>query len=233
MEAQMSTAQPITRLLLEWRSGSQVALEQLTPLVYNELRKLAGGYLSRERSGHTLQPTALVHEAYMRLVDQNQQNWDSRSHFFGVAAHLMRLILVDWARRSSAGKRGGGARQVTLDDVAAGAAQRPEDLIALDDALTALGAADPRKVKIIEQRYFAGMTVAEVVQSLGICSATGLRQRSLGTRRRNRRPPRRAPVVKKSRFEGGWGCRICRQTRRDPQETCTVWTVHQRGHSHK
>src|SRR3954466_3548350 len=125
----MSTMQPITRLLLEWSAGSDIALEQLTPLVYGELRKMARGYLGRERAGHTLQPTALVHEAYMRLVDQNHQNWESRSHFFGVAAHLMRLILVDWARRNRAGKRGGGARQVQLEDVAAGTANRPEDLI--------------------------------------------------------------------------------------------------------
>src|SRR6266581_2035506 len=104
----MSAVQPITRLLLEWREGSQRALDQLTPLVYDELRKLAASYLGRERTGHTLQPTALVHEAYLRLVQQNQ-DWESRTQFFGVAAHLMRLILVDWARKNRAAKRGGGA----------------------------------------------------------------------------------------------------------------------------
>src|SRR6185295_14501369 len=113
----MSSTQPITRLLMEWRGGNDTALEQLTPLVYQELRKLAAGYLVREKAGHTLQPTALVHEAYMRLVEQDHQNWESRSHFFGVAAHLMRLILVDWARKNRAGKRGGGERPESLDDL--------------------------------------------------------------------------------------------------------------------
>ncbi len=174
----MSTTQPITRLLLEWRGGNELALEQLTPLVYKELRKLASNYLGRERPGHTLQPTALVHEAYLRLVEQNEQNWESRSHFFGVAAYLMRAILVDWARRSRAGKRGGGALQVPLEDLAA-TSQRPEDLIALDDALTALAAIDPRKVKVIEHRYFAGMTAEEVSQSLGISIATVERETRL------------------------------------------------------
>jgi RNA polymerase sigma-70 factor (ECF subfamily) len=169
----MSTTQPITRLLLEWSAGSELALEQLTPLVYTELRKLAASYLGHERPGHTLQPTALVHEAYLRLVDQDHQNWESRSHFFGVAAHLMRLILVDWARKGRAGKRGGGAQQVPLEDVAAAAsAQRPEELIALDDALTQLGAVDARKAKVIELRYFGGMTVEEVARSLSISTAT-------------------------------------------------------------
>jgi RNA polymerase sigma factor (TIGR02999 family) len=168
----MSTQQPITRLLLEWGEGNQAALEQLTPLVYDELRKLAAIYLSRERSSHTLQPTALVHEAYLRLVDQDRQTWESRTHFFGVASHLMRLILVDWARKARAGKRGGGALQVPLEDIAAEISRRPEELIALDDALTELGAIDERKVQIIEQRYFSGMTVPEVARNLGISTAT-------------------------------------------------------------
>jgi RNA polymerase sigma factor (TIGR02999 family) len=170
---QVEGMQPITRLLLEWGDGSELALEQLTPLVYHELRKLAGGYLSRERSGHTLQPTALVHEAYLRLVEQKHQNWESRSHFFGVAAHLMRLILVDWARKARAGKRGAAARPVPLKDVAeAATGQRSEELIALDDALTDLSVRDPRKAKIIELRYFGGMTVDEVARSLSISTAT-------------------------------------------------------------
>lgn len=176
----MSTTQPITRLLLEWREGSGPALEQLTPLVYRELRKLAGGYLSKERPGHTLQPTALVNEAYLRLVEQSHQNWESRSHFFGVAAHLMRLILVDWARKHRAGKRGGGAKQVLLEDAAAAVANRPDELIALDEALTALTELDPRKAKIIEQRYFGGMTIPEVAQNLGISTATVERETRLG-----------------------------------------------------
>ncbi|SPF46280.1 RNA polymerase, sigma-24 subunit, ECF subfamily [Candidatus Sulfopaludibacter sp. SbA4] len=168
----MPESQPITRLLIEWGAGSEAALEQLTPLVYDELRKLARSYLSRERPGHTLQPTALVHEAYLRLVDQDQQTWESRTHFFGVAAHLMRLILVDWARKARAGKRGGGARHVPLEEITPEITQRPEELIALDDALNELGAMDARKVRIIEQRYFSGMTVPEVARNLGISTAT-------------------------------------------------------------
>ncbi len=181
----MSPTQPITRLLLEWRGGSEPALQQLTPLVYGELRKLAGAYLRRERPGHTLQPTALLHEAYLRLIDQNHQDWASRSHFFGVAAHLMRLILVDWARKGNAGKRGAGARQVSLNlnaanmNAAVAVAQAPEDLIALDDSMTKLAAFDPRKAQIVEQRYFGGMTVAEVAESLGISSATVERETRL------------------------------------------------------
>jgi RNA polymerase sigma factor (TIGR02999 family) len=165
--------QPITRLLMEWSEGNEDALEQLTPLVYQELHKLAGSYLSRERAGHTLQPTALVHEAYLRLVAQDHQNWVDRSHFYGVAAHLMRLILVDWARKARAGKRGADAQRVPLEDVAdMAAAQRSAELIALDDALTELGSIDPRKAKIIELRYFGGMTVPEVAHNLSISTAT-------------------------------------------------------------
>jgi len=172
--------QPITRLLLEWSDGNELALERLTPLVYNELRKLAGSYLNRERTGHTLQPTALVNEAYLRLVEQKHQNWESRSHFFGVAAHLMRLILVDWARKARAGKRGAAARPLPLEDVdVAVADQRSEELIALDDALTDLGVLDPRKAKIIELRYFGGMTIEEVARCLSISTPTVERESRL------------------------------------------------------
>jgi len=164
--------QPITRLLVEWSEGNEDALEQLTPLVYQELHKLAGSYLSRERVGHTLQPTALVHEAYLRLVDQDH-HWVDRSHFYGVAAHLMRLILVDWARKARASKRGSGANRVPLEDVADVAAeQQTAELISLDDALNKLAAIDPRKAKIIELRHFGGMTVPEVARSLSISTAT-------------------------------------------------------------
>jgi RNA polymerase sigma-70 factor (ECF subfamily) len=174
----MSPVQPITHLLLEWREGSEGALEKLTPLVYDELRRLASSYLSRERSGHTLQPTALVHEAYLRLVQQ-KQDWESRNQFFGVAAHLMRLILVDWARKAHAGKRGGGANQVTMEDIAGETSRSPDDLIALDEALTELDAMDARKSRIIELRYFGGMTVGEVAQNLGLSSATVERETRL------------------------------------------------------
>jgi RNA polymerase sigma factor (TIGR02999 family) len=168
----MGSTSPITRLLTEWAAGSPQALEQLTPLVYDELRALAAGYLRRERAGHTLQPTALVHEAYLRLVDQHQQHWESRRHFYGVAAHLMRLILVDSARRAGAGKRGGGARRTTLADLPRAGAGRPDDILLIDEALTALEALDPRKVKIVELRYFGGMTVAETAKAIGVSTAT-------------------------------------------------------------
>src|SRR5262245_5800673 len=162
----------LTRLLGEWAGGDPKALEQLTPLVYHELRKLAAGYMKGERQEHTLQPTALVHEAYLRLVEQRHQNWESRRHFFGVAAHLMRLILVDSARRSHAAKRGGGALQLTLDDLGNLGSQRPETFIALDDALTELTSMDSRKARIIELRYFGGMTVEETANTLGTSTAT-------------------------------------------------------------
>lgn len=169
----MPSDAPITRLLIEWKEGNKLALDQLSPLVYDELRKLAGSYLNRERPGHTLQPTALVHEAYLRLVDQSHQNWESRSHFFGVAAHLMRLILVDWARKSRAGKRGGGRKVPLEQDMSLPTStESPEDLIALDDALNELSSLDERKARIIELRYFGGMTVPEVAKSLDISTAT-------------------------------------------------------------
>jgi RNA polymerase sigma-70 factor (ECF subfamily) len=168
----MASTTPITRLLTEWAGGSALALEQLTPLVYAELRSLAAGYLRRESPGHILQPTALVHEAYLRLVDQHQQNWESRHHFYGVAAHLMRLILVDSARRARADKRGGGVEHTVLKDIPIAGAERLDDLLALDEAMTALEALDPRKVKIIELRYFGGMTVEETAKTIGASTAT-------------------------------------------------------------
>jgi RNA polymerase sigma factor (TIGR02999 family) len=140
--------------------------------VYDELRKLAGSYLRGEKPGHTLQPTALAHEAYLRMVDQNQQNWQNRSHFFGVAAHLMRLILVDHARKNRAGKRGGGANKVEVKEVMIASPERPDDVVALDEALTKLAGIDERKAKIIEMRYFGGMTVEETAHALGISTAT-------------------------------------------------------------
>lgn len=168
----MPTATPVTRLLLEWAGGSAVALDELMPLVYDELRRLAAAYLRRERPDHTLQPTGLVHEAYLRLVDQHHQNWENRRHFFGVAAHLMRLILVDSARRARADKRGGDAKPVALDDLDRIPAGRADALIALDDALTDLAKVDPRKARIIELRYFGGMTINEVAETVGVSTAT-------------------------------------------------------------
>src|SRR5438034_4988817 len=144
----------ITQLLLDWSKGDQAALDQLMPVVYQELRKIASSYLKGERSDHTLQPTALIHEAYLRLINQNWQAWQSRTHFYGVAAQLMRQILVEHARAHAAAKRGGGGQKLSLDDVTIFSAERASDLVALDDALNSLAAFDARKCRVIELRFF-------------------------------------------------------------------------------
>lgn len=174
---QSSNPQPeeVTRLLVSYSQGDQQALEQLLPLVYNELRRLAGGYLRREREDHTLQPTALVHEAYLRLLGQDVE-WQNRAHFFGVAANMMRRILVDHARQHQAEKRGSGEVKIALDEAINLSSERATDLIALDDALTALAEFDPQKSRMIELRYFAGLSVEETAQVLGISVATFSRQ---------------------------------------------------------
>ena len=143
----MSSTHEVTLLLASWAKGNQEALTELTPLVYKELRQLAASYLRKERQGHTLQPTALVHEAYLRLVDQTNPDWQNRSHFYGVAARLMRQILVDHARRKQAGKRAG--RNLTLEDAVSFHKERSRDLVALDTSLTALEKIDPRKCKAV------------------------------------------------------------------------------------
>ena len=160
----------VTLLLAEWAKGNQDALENLTPLVYGELRQLAASYLRKERQGHTLQPTALVHEAYMRLVDQTNPTWQHRSHFFGVAARLMRQILVDHARRKQAGKRAG--LKVSLDDAVIVQHERSRDLMALDTGLNALEKIDPRKCKAVELRYFGGLSMDEIAQALDVSTIT-------------------------------------------------------------
>lgn len=160
----------VTLLLAEWKNGNQAALDELTPIVYGELRQLAASYMRNERGGHTIQPTALVHEAYLRLVDQ-RQDWGNRSRFFGVAARLMRLILVDHARKRSALKRGCGL-QVTFDEGLGHSGGRDADLVALDDALRGLAAFDERKARIIELRYFGGLTIDETAEALGLSAAT-------------------------------------------------------------
>lgn len=162
----------VTGLLLDWQQGNKEALDHLLPLVYNELRRLAVRQLRNERSGHTLQPTALIHEAYMRLVKQNLPDWKSRAHFFGVAARLMRQILVDNARKHRAVKRDSGHRKISLDDVVAYSEERAPDLIAIDDALEALAKVDPRKCRVLEMRYFAGLSVEETSEALQISVAT-------------------------------------------------------------
>lgn len=145
------------------------------PVVYDELRALAAAYLRRERPDHTLQPTALANEAYLRLIDQRVANWNGRSHFFGIAAQMMRRILVDHARAHSAGKRGGGADHVPLNEAAAWTGPQDVDLIALDEALTSLTANDPRKAKVVELRFFGGMSVDETAEVLGIAAVTVMR----------------------------------------------------------
>jgi len=166
----MASTHDVTRLLGEWANGNQQALDRLTPLVYVELRQLAAHYLRQERPDHTLQPTALVHEAYLRLVDQQSPNWRDRSHFFGVAARLMRQILVDHARRRQAGKRGG--RHVPLEETVSFARERSADLIALDDSLSALGKLDPRKCRAVELRYFGGLPMEEIARTLEVSPIT-------------------------------------------------------------
>jgi len=168
----MAAPHPVTRLLIEWRNGDQAALEHLMPLLYGELRDLADCYLRREGPGCTLQPTSLVHEAYLRLMSQHLPDWKSRSHFFGVAAQLMRQILVDRARAHQAEKRGGGRRQVSLEDTANFAPERSRDLIALDDALNGLAALDPRKSKVVELRFFGGLEIDEIAEALDLSVAT-------------------------------------------------------------
>jgi len=166
----MSDTEEVTLLLAEWAKGNQRALDDLTPLVYRELRLLAASYLRKERQSHTLQPTALVHEAYLRLVDQSNPTWQSRSHFFGVAARLMRQILVDHARRKQAGKRAG--LRVPLDEAVSFQPERGRDLIALDTGLSALEKIDPRKCKAVELRYFGGLSMEEIAQSLEVSAIT-------------------------------------------------------------
>ncbi|HEY7306941.1 MAG TPA: sigma-70 family RNA polymerase sigma factor [Bryobacteraceae bacterium] len=162
----------ITTLLVRWGHGDQQALDALTPLVYQELRRLANARLRRERQDHTLEGTALVHEAYLRLVDQKQVQWRSRNQFYALAAELIRRILVDHARARVAAKRGGGGVKLSLDEAVAPAQEREQDLVSLDDALNALGQADPQQSRIVELRYFAGLTIEETADVLGLSPAT-------------------------------------------------------------
>jgi RNA polymerase sigma-70 factor (ECF subfamily) len=175
----ISPVQEITRLLVDWRAGDPEALERLTPLVYQELHKLAQAYLRRERADHTLQPTALIHEAYLRLMDQAQPEWENRAHFFSVAARLMRQILVEHARAHATHKRGGQATEVLLDDALNYSQQRASELIALDDALDSLASFDERKCRVIELRYFGGLSVEETAHVLGVSVSTVVRDQRM------------------------------------------------------
>ena len=176
MTSPSSAAPPeLTQLLLAWSNGEQEALERLVPLVYGELRRMASRYMSRERADHPLQTTALVHEAYLRLLDSKQVRWQNRGHFFAVSAQLMRRILVDFARSRHTLKRGEGAPKVTLNEAIHGAAEPSEDLVALDDALQALSAIDQRKAKVVELRFFGGLSVEETADALGVSADTVMR----------------------------------------------------------
>jgi RNA polymerase sigma-70 factor (ECF subfamily) len=168
----------ISGFLRAWSDGDQSALDRLTPVVYEELRHLAHHYMQRERPGHTLQTTALVNEAYMRLVDYRRMKWQDRAHFFAVAAQVMRRILVDHARSQNV-KRGGGVQHVALDDVAVVSSDRTGDLVALDDAMNALARLDPRKMQIIEMRFFGGLSVEETAEVLHVSPATVRRDWSI------------------------------------------------------
>jgi RNA polymerase sigma factor (TIGR02999 family) len=172
--------QPITTLLRDFAAGNKAALDRLMALLYPELRRLARGYMRNERTGHTLQPTALVHEAYARLVQQKQPDYNSRAHFMGVAAHIMRQILIDHARASSAAKRGGRAAKVPLDEVTDMAAERPSAMIAIDDALRELERNDPLKAQLVEMRFFGGMTAEDSAEVLKITAAQVRRQLRVG-----------------------------------------------------
>lgn len=164
----------ITRLLVAWGQGDQSALEELSPLVHSELHRLAHRYMSRERPGHTLQTSALVNEAYIRLIDWKNVRWQNRAHFFAVSAQLMRRILVDFARHRRYLKRSGGAR-VSLTEAAAFTVDRDADLVALDEALIALAEVDPRKSQVVEMRFFGGLSVEEVAEVLKVSKETVMR----------------------------------------------------------
>ena len=167
----------ITQLLIAWGDGRREALDDLMPIVYADLRRMAAGHMRREAADHALQPTGLVHEAYVRLVDQKQVKWRNRAHFFGVAAVLMRRILVDHARRRRAGKRGGGWERVTLaGNEAATDGPKEIDVLALDEALERLAQFDSQQERIVELRYFGGLTIDETAEVVGISAATVVRE---------------------------------------------------------
>ncbi len=164
----MSSPGSVTLLLREVAKGDKVSLDRLVPLVYDQLREIAHNQLRRERDGHTLQPTALVHEAYARLLGQEQPDYRDRAHFLGVAAQVMRRILIDYARTRNAAKRGGGDEKLPFDEARDAARERSATMIALDDALTALERQDPPKARLVEMRYFGGLTAAESAEVLGL-----------------------------------------------------------------
>lgn len=166
------TITPVTELLVRWRAGDTDALQSLMPLVYDEMRRLAHRYLRRERPGHTLQSTALVHEAFVRLTGNAPPHWEDRAHFFGIAAHLMRQILVEYARSRNAGKRGGAVVKLAIDKVEEPSAKLDLDIVALDDALKDLARIDPQQSRVVELRFFSGLSIEDTAQVLGISEST-------------------------------------------------------------
>ncbi len=170
----MSQAAPqdITRLLLDWGNGDKEALDKLMPFVYDELRRLAGNYMRNQKPGHTLQTTALVNEAYLRLIDSSQVRWQNRTHFFAISAQLMRRVLVDFARTKNAEKRGGNEQKVTFDETLPVFSQKESDLIALDEVLKELAKMNERQSRIVEMRYFGGMSEEEISEALDISTRT-------------------------------------------------------------
>src|SRR5256884_1151725 len=172
MTTPASTRQEVTQLLGDWSGGDEGALEKLIPLVQPELHRLAHHYMSRERAGHTLQTTAILNEAYLRLLDNTKPLWQNRTHFVAAAAQLMRRIMVDHARERHSLKRGGGALEVTLDEAAVGTGTRSEEMLALDEALERLAVQDPRKSQIVELRYFGGLMVEETAEFLKLSQRT-------------------------------------------------------------
>lgn len=171
-----SSAYPVTNLLARWRGGDAAAREALVPLVYDELRRIARRCLAGQKTDHTLQPTALVHEAYLRLAGHESVSWQNRAHFFAVATQMMRQILVDHARRRAAAKRGGGAVTVALDEGVASKSSAVLDLIALDDAMRQLAVLDPRQSQIVELRFFGGLSIEETAHVVDISPATAKRE---------------------------------------------------------
>jgi len=169
------SSQDITQLLLAWRQGNQGALDELMPVVLEELRRQAHRYLQREQKGHSLQTTALINEAYLRLLDCSKVSWKNRAHFFAITARMMRRILVDYARSQGYRKRGGGLHIITLDQDRVSPIGRDPDLIALDDALDTLATRDERKSKVVELRFFGGLSIEETAEVLGVCCDTVVR----------------------------------------------------------
>ena len=162
----------VSRLLADWSSGNESARDELIPLVYDELRRLAGRHLAKERDGHSLQATALVNEVFLRLVDQRQVDWQNRAHFFALSSRMMRRILVDYARKRQYAKRGGGAMHTVFDEALMVSNEKPWDVVALDDALSELAAVDSRKCEVVELKYFGGLSIEEIAEVLKVSPIT-------------------------------------------------------------